>query len=688
MGFLIQRTGLVPKRLHWGIIAATMFTNFGDLPISIILAVSDHPPFLVGDGAKGTAYSSVFIAVFYLFLFPLGGYRLIRYDHVKESKRLGSLQQAIANGGVTGPDGQIMGHSYENNSSTNVSEITLSGDTLTTHPDVNKRSSPSPPQQQMAPSFSATSTMISMDYTMEDGAKEMRYRPHDHHHLHDQSGQGSSSASQSPAIAHSSPFVLEDNSSHHPLSSNSPPTSSTATSSAQPSPFTSVESFRRNPFLPNQQHSLDQQQTQSSSSPVYPTVQALRSDGHGPRFSVESFASNGTGATRHHYGHIGQGHAEDSDDHGLIQQPAQSYKPGNINTQNGNSNGTLGKSRSIRSPLFKNYQPPAFLSRRPSGQALGYSEFDQENVNHDEDGQGESPSSSSSPGGGSSSTSGSNSPYISLTPPEAGSSKNSNLRGRKHQFSDEEMSNIPLEPIVTITPPPTDPTQSTEPLPKVPPALSRSYQTKKSATPRSKLLLAWHWFWRVFHSVREYLTPPTIGLLLGLLVALVPHLRILFILPTPNSNLAPAPSWDELPPLSFILEVTLMLGGCCVPLGLTVLGASLSRLKPGRMRPLVPTLTMITFVKLFLSPLLGIMFMQMILIKSWGWVDAKNHMLQFTLMLMSGSPTSITCFVLAQVWDRRTVNAGGEMAAVIAVQYAVGTVAITIMSAGMMFYLF
>lgn len=28
LGLLIQRTGLVPKRLHWGIVAATMFTNF------------------------------------------------------------------------------------------------------------------------------------------------------------------------------------------------------------------------------------------------------------------------------------------------------------------------------------------------------------------------------------------------------------------------------------------------------------------------------------------------------------------------------------------------------------------------------------------------------------------------------------------------------------------------------------
>ena len=63
-------------------------------------------------------------------------------------------------------------------------------------------------------------------------------------------------------------------------------------------------------------------------------------------------------------------------------------------------------------------------------------------------------------------------------------------------------------------------------------------------------------------------------------------------------------------------------------------------------------------------------------------------MLQFTLMLMSGSPTSITCFVLALVWNRRTKNAGSEMAALIAVQYAVATVLMTVQSACMMYFLF
>ncbi|KAI9234445.1 MAG: hypothetical protein BYD32DRAFT_464390 [Podila humilis] len=156
---------------------------------------------------------------------------------------------------------------------------------------------------------------------------------------------------------------------------------------------------------------------------------------------------------------------------------------------------------------------------------------------------------------------------------------------------------------------------------------------------------------------------------------------------SPHTSITPV-SPDELPPLSFILDITLMLGGFCVPLGLTVLGATLSRLKPGRMRPLVPTLALVSMSKVVLSPLIGIYLVQGVLVRHYGLLDKNNHMLQFTLMLMSGSLTSVICLVLALVWDRRIKNAGSEMAALMAVQYAVATVLVTVQSGFMVYFLF
>lgn len=600
-GLMIQRTKLVPKRLYWGIVAATMFTNFGDLPISIILAVSDHPPFLVGDGARGTAYSSVFISVFYLFLFPLGGYRLIRYDHIKESKRLQNLTATLQ-------------HEQLGNSP-NESSYTLSGHTATLHTDANQQQyqqahqqSPhhlsSPAQHNflrqdsngLQSSFSATSTMISMDCTADENIKELRYRPHDQ----ELSGSPSRDLTNSPRGRYESagmnPFVNRQD---------SPP---------------------RNTDNQSNQH------TQSS----YP-LQVLRVAGT-TRHSIESLASNGTGATRFSMGH--------DDDHHLIKPMCTAAS----------SSSSPSRKNLSRPPVFNSaYQPPPLHS-----------------------------SSNSFPTTRSSPCSRSNSITLCspMPPTNFGASGSCAAGTTDPRVIVEDMTMVPLsEPGMSSSPqfigPPSGVTTAEEgpvSVPKVPPHLEKSYASNHNETTS--------WFWRAFHSTREYLTPPTIGLIIGLTSALTP-LRALFV-PTAN----PLPSPDDLPLLSFILEVTLMLGACCVPLGLTVLGASLSRLKPGRLRPMIPALTMITVVKLVISPCLGIMLVQLVLVKRLGWVGVQNHMMQFTLMLMSGSPTSITCFVLAQVWDRRTKNAGSEMAALIAVQYAVATVLLTVGSAFMMYFLF
>lgn len=106
------------------------------------------------------------------------------------------------------------------------------------------------------------------------------------------------------------------------------------------------------------------------------------------------------------------------------------------------------------------------------------------------------------------------------------------------------------------------------------------------------------------------------------------------------------------------------------------------------MRPLVPALAPLDLSKMVLCPLIGIYLVQGVLVRHYGLLDKNNHMLQFTLMLMSGYPTSVICFVLALVWDRRTKNAGSEMTALIAMQYAVATVLVTVQSACMMYFLF
>ncbi|KAF9432893.1 hypothetical protein BGZ76_010175 [Entomortierella beljakovae] len=589
MGIAIQRTNMVPKRLRFGIIAATMFTNFGDLPISIILAVSDHPPFLVGDGARGTAYSSVFISVFYLFLFPLGGYRLIRYDHVKETKRLQELAASIREHEENVQTVQMSNASDCTLSDNNIPESIQITDEQQLQQQVQQNQHLTSPRhyrnqtksndQGLPTSFSATSTMISMGGTSDDNSKELKYRPLENEQpgsVNDIAGFQQRRFDYSTVSESSLPLRAVNPFIHTPSSSGG----------------SFNGSDRTMPIINSQQHGV-----------AYP-LHTFKSDNL--RHSVDSMISNGTGATRF---------SAHDDDHGLI-QPI--------------SKGTYSmRSKSFRSHINKGYQPPP-LNCSQSGSSFSLSPT--------------RPTTSTQ--------------QFVVSPSREGTLSPNGVVGA------ENMASVPLGPADVAV----------DLLPRVPPALQKSHDSVhvKQA----------HWFWRAFHSIREYLTPPTIGLILGLLVAVTP-LRELFLV-TPN----PLPSLDDLPPLSFILEVTLMLGACCVPMGLTVLGASLSRLKPGRMRPLIPVMTMITVVKLIITPVIGIVFVQMVMVHRLGWISAQNHMLQFTLMLMSGSPTSITCFVLAQVWDRRTNNAGSEMAALIAVQYAVSVFSLTFGCAVMIYFLF
>lgn len=648
---------------------------------------------------------------------------MIRIDHVKESKRLANLTTALRNHENNTNGGEVNhGSSAPASASPSVSEVTLANgssgysspqhqprqqssssplhhqDLSLQHPSPHQRHLSSPRQHNIRQdqgglhsSFSATSTMISMDYNMEENAKELRYRPTDPLQV------TSSQEPMSPSLDHP-PASSPTTTAHSPLRE---------TQSASTNPFARVN---QDPSAPpptspgSGSNNNGQQASPRLVHPPYP-LHALKSSElqyqHQHRYSVESMASNGTGATRFST-------SQEDDHNSLIHPPQPAMSKGGLN-----GSSAASRKKSIRPTLFRGYQPPPLNQQQQQQISQQYSPT--------------MPSSLSN----TLSRSGSQSPYISLTPPgssgdcssttggAAGGSgfkrRGSGAAGPGSGDTIEAMGDVPFEMVTLGTTQggpssssssatrgggghnasmapavasdslgaAADPAAASAPLPKVPPQLQKSYESKKKLQQQqSQQRQEIHWFWRLFHSVREYLTPPTIGLILGLLCALTP-LRGLFV-PTAN----PLPSPDELPPLSFIYEITLMLGGCCVPLGLTVLGASLSRLKPGRMRPLIPTLTMVTIAKMVISPLVGVLVVELVLVRHFQWVSSQNHMLQFTLMLMSGSPTSMICFVLAQVWDRRTTNAGSEMAAVIAVQYAVGTVLITLGSAFMMYFLF
>jgi auxin efflux carrier family protein len=81
---------------------------------------------------------------------------------------------------------------------------------------------------------------------------------------------------------------------------------------------------------------------------------------------------------------------------------------------------------------------------------------------------------------------------------------------------------------------------------------------------------------KVLKFLLSLISPPSIAIMLSLLIALVPQLKALFVADVPGVNMPNAP--DGLPPLEWILDIANFGGGASVPTGLVVLGASLASL--------------------------------------------------------------------------------------------------------------
>ncbi|GAA5869712.1 hypothetical protein JCM3774_003828 [Rhodotorula dairenensis] len=82
IGLLVRACTQTPRRFRYGILAAYMFGNWGDLPTSVVQSVMASAPFNgEEDETLGIAFVSIFILVNYISSFPLQGLRLVQVDY-------------------------------------------------------------------------------------------------------------------------------------------------------------------------------------------------------------------------------------------------------------------------------------------------------------------------------------------------------------------------------------------------------------------------------------------------------------------------------------------------------------------------------------------------------------------------------------------------------------------------------
>lgn len=108
---------------------------------------------------------------------------------------------------------------------------------------------------------------------------------------------------------------------------------------------------------------------------------------------------------------------------------------------------------------------------------------------------------------------------------------------------------------------------------------------------------------RAIAFLRNFLAPNSVSLIVSIAIAMSPPLKALFVKSAFHIKSAP----DHQPPLSFIIDIASYIGAASVPLGLILLGATISRLEVNKMVPgFWKTAIGLTTVRLIIMPIIGV----------------------------------------------------------------------------------
>lgn len=130
------------------------------------------------------------------------------------------------------------------------------------------------------------------------------------------------------------------------------------------------------------------------------------------------------------------------------------------------------------------------------------------------------------------------------------------------------------------------------------------------------------------------------AVIVALTIAFIPWVKALFVTTKHTPHIRQAP--DRQPALSFIMDFTAYVGAASVPFGLILLGATLGRLKIGKLYPgFWRSAVVLVFLRQCIMPIFGVLWCDR-LVKA-GWVSwEKDKMLLFVIAISWALPTMTT----------------------------------------------
>lgn len=107
----------------------------------------------------------------------------------------------------------------------------------------------------------------------------------------------------------------------------------------------------------------------------------------------------------------------------------------------------------------------------------------------------------------------------------------------------------------------------------------------------------------LIETLKNFAAPNSASLIISIAIAMAPPLKALFV----SSNFSMPNAPDSQPPLSFIMDIASYIGAASVPLGLLLLGATISRLQVKKMpKGFWKTAVAVTVSRLIILPIIGV----------------------------------------------------------------------------------
>ncbi|WVQ80223.1 hypothetical protein IAT38_002328 [Cryptococcus sp. DSM 104549] len=158
---------------------------------------------------------------------------------------------------------------------------------------------------------------------------------------------------------------------------------------------------------------------------------------------------------------------------------------------------------------------------------------------------------------------------------------------------------------------------------------------------------------KVLRFLREFLSPLTISIVLGIICSVMQPIKALFVVVDgwSGGRVPYAPNGD--PPLSFITDTVTFLGGMTIPAGLILLGASFARLKvPAKWSDMpLAAISIMTAAKMIFVPVVGVFLVQGLRDSSGGLFPKADKMRTFVAILLAGTPASVNQLVITQLYN-------------------------------------